>query len=303
MTSIDDIPRIAGTAADIGDSNDRPIISGRLIRIARPRSETFAPLDHPELFLDRLREGRERADLFSFTQRFSEPEPRYNHHYELESVAILEIESYEKWWKETVNDKTRNMVRKAGKKGVLIEGTDYTDDFVHEIKQIYDECPVRQGKKSRHYGKSFDVIKHEHATFLDRSEFITARFQNRLIGFAKVVFQRDFASIMNLIALLSERDKSPTNALLAKVIERCAARNIGLLHYGVWSRRGFGDFKIHHGFQSRQIPRYYVPLTGRGGMSLKLGLHRPLAARIPEKYLDWLATMRTRWYGLRHPMK
>ena len=100
-------------------------------------------------------------------------------------------------------------VRKAGKKGVTtgLEVTGLTDDLVRGIKQIYDECPIRHGKKSRHHGKSFDVIKHEHAKFLDRSEFIAARFQNRLIGFAKVVFQMGRVVAlsqhsMNLIALL-----------------------------------------------------------------------------------------------------
>src|SRR5262249_9525927 len=150
--------------------------------------------------------------------------------------AILEVDSYEKWWKDTVNDKTRNMVRKAAKKGVQIELANYTDDFVRDIKQVYDECPIRQGKKSRHFGKSFDVIKREHGTFLGQSEFIAARVEQRVIGFAKVVYQKDFASVLNLIALLRERDKAPTNALLAKAVERCADRGISLLHYGVWSR-------------------------------------------------------------------
>jgi hypothetical protein len=303
MISTDNIPAIDSSIVPVNDPNDRLVISGRLLRIARPRSETFAPLDHPELFLDRLREGRARADLFSFAQRFSEPEPRYKHFYELEPAAILEIQSYEKWWKETVNDKTRNMVRKAGKKGVQVEVAAYTDDLVRGIKQIYDECPIRQGKKSRHYGKSFDVIKREHATFLDSSEFIAAMAGDRLVGFAKVVFQRDFASIMNIIALISERDKAPNNALLAKIVERCATKGIKLLHYGVWGHRGFAEFKIHQGFRSRLIPRYYVPLTSKGALALQLGLHRPLVSRIPERHLDRLAMMRLKWYSIRYPMK
>jgi hypothetical protein len=147
------------------------------------------------------------------------------------------------------------------------------------------------------------VIKREHATFLDHSEFIAARVDQQLIGFAKVVFRKDFASIMNLIALLGERDKAPTNALLAKVVERCAARRVALLHYGVWSRRGFGDFKAHHGFECRQIPRYYVPLTRWGALALRQGWHRSLGDCVPEKLADWCATMRTKWYAWRYPRK
>jgi hypothetical protein len=282
---------------------DRLIISGRVVRIAQPHSEPFYPLEDPELFLKSFRPTDVPADLFTFAQRVSEPMPRFSYCRHLDTEAVLEVETFEKWWKQTVNDKTRNMVRKAGKKGVSIEVADYTDDLVHGIKRIYDECPVRQGKKSRHYGKNFEQIRTEHATFLDRSEFIAAHFEGRLIGFAKVVFESDFASIMNLIALIGERDKAPTNALLAKVVERCASRGINLLHYGVWSRRGFGDFKLHHGFKCRHIPRYYIPLTTKGDFALRLGLHRPLTARLPEPWIDWLAAMRTRWYAWRYPMK
>jgi hypothetical protein len=299
MTSTENAP----VAAKGDDLRDRLITCGRLIRIVRAKSELLKPLEDPELFLSQLRANSERGDIFSFVQTFSDPQPRCKYYYELEDVAVLELTTYDKWWKETVNDKTRNMVRKAGKKGLSIEVVNYTDDFIQGIKQVYDECPVRQGKKSRHYGKSFEVIKREHGTFPESSEFIAARLENRVIGFAKVVFQKDFASVMNLIALMSERDKAPTNALLAKVIERCAARGIGLLHYGVWSRRGFGDFKLHHGFKCRQIPRYYVPLNDRGALALRWGLHRPLSSRVPESYWDWFANMRMKWYAWYYPIK
>ena len=302
MTSTRDIP-ISGISSCTRNAGDRLITSGRVIHITRLRAEAYEPLEDLELVLDQLNRGQPRADLFTFAQPVSEPKPRFRYYHELDSEAVLEIETYEKWWKETVNDKTRNMVRKAGKKGVSVEIAEFTDDLVTGIKQIYDECPVRQGKRSRHYGKSFEMIKREHGTFLDRSEFIAARFETRLIGFAKVVFGTEFASIMNLIALLSERGRAPTNALLAKAVERCAARGCGVLHYGVWSRRGFGDFKQHNGFKCCHIPRYYVPLTAKGGLALRLGLHRPIAARLPESWVDSLATMRTKWYAWRYPVK
>lgn len=303
MTSTEDLAVPGPATASVANLTNGLTLSGRFIRIVRRRSEAFDPVEDPERCLRDLRQNRVRADLFTFSQRVSEPEPRYDHHYELEPVAILKIETYEKWWKEAINDKTRNMVRKAGKKGVQIEVVNFNDDLVWGIKRIYDECPVRQGKKSRHYGKSFDLIKREHGTFLDRSEFIAAFFENRLIGFAKVVFQRDFASIMNIISLLRERDKAPNNALLAKVAERCAARGIGILHYGVWGYRGFAEFKVHNGFKCQYVPRFYVPLTARGELALRLGWHRPLTGHIPERCLNWFAMLRSRWYAWRYPMK
>lgn len=299
MTSNENI----AVAAKAENPRDRVTTRGSIIRIIRPKSEWLKPLEEPEVFLGQLRASGPSGDLFTFVQPVSDPQPRYKYYHELEDVAILELTTYDSWWKETVNDKTRNMVRKAGKKGVAVEVTSYTDDFIRGIKEVYDECPVRQGKKSRHFGKSFELIKREHGTYLEDSEFIAARFENRVIGFAKVVFRDGFASVVNLIALLSERDKAPTNALLAKAIERCAARQVSLLHYGVWSRRGFGDFKLHHGFKCRQIPRYFIPLSGKGALALRWGWHRPVAERIPESWWDRFANLRMKWYAWRYPIK
>lgn len=303
MTTTDNLPVLGSPVSDKCGVDSRITINGRFIRLGRPRSETFDPLADPQGALQRIRENGPKADIFTFGQRYSEPTPKYEYYREMDSVAVLEIESYEQWWKGTINDKTRNMVRKAGKKGVVVEVSPYTEDLVRGIKHVYDECPVRQGKKSRHFGKSLEIIQREHGTFLDRSEFIVARLEGRIVGFAKVVYSSDFASVMNLIALLGERDKAPTNALLAKVVERCAEKGIRLLHYGVWSRRGFGDFKLHHGFKCREIPRYFVALTAKGTLALKMGLHRPLTDRLPESWLDKLATYRTRYYGWRYPIK
>ncbi len=64
--------------------------------------------------------------------------------------------------------------------------------------------------------------------------------------------------------MISERDKAPTNALIAKAVEICAEAGVGLLQYGIWSRRSMGAFKKHNGFQAVEVPRYYVPLNWRG---------------------------------------
>ena len=42
------------------------------------------------------------------------------------------------------------------------------------------------------------------------------------------------------------------------------------------------DFKRHNGFQKVDVPRYYVPLTLRGRIAFKLGLHHEIADSIPE---------------------
>jgi hypothetical protein len=46
------------------------------------------------------------------------------------------------------------------------------------------------------------------------------------------------------------------------------------------------------GFEKVSVPRYYVPLTWRGSLALKLGIHRGLRALIPPKLKAKLKAVR-----------
>jgi hypothetical protein len=95
---------------------------------------------------------------------------------------------------------------------------------------------------------------------------------------------------------VAQRDKAPTNALIAKAIELCAERGIENLQYGIWSRRSLGDFKKHHAFSRVEIPRYFVPLSLRGRAAIAMGLHRTLKRFVPVNFQDTLANLRAKWY-------
>jgi hypothetical protein len=277
---------------------------GRFPRVGRLRDEYYDQIESPEAFLGALnREAPACCDIFTFAQPVADPVPRYSYPREADSVAVLELSSYEHWWKKQVNDKTRNMVRKAAKAGVELRETTFDDEFVAGIVRIYNESPLRQGRRFRHYGKPFDVIKQEHSTFLDRSELIGAYYEGELIGFIKLVHGQGVSNLMQIISMISHRDKAPTNALLAKAVERCTTLGIPRLHYGVWSRRSMGDFKKHHAFTRVEIPRYYIPLTTVGSLALRLGLHRSVMDRIPEPWLDKMADWRTKWNYYRYAEK
>ena len=43
--------------------------------------------------------------------------------------------------------------RRASKRDVAVEAAELNTTFVEGIKSIYDETPVRQGRKFWHYGK------------------------------------------------------------------------------------------------------------------------------------------------------
>jgi hypothetical protein len=274
-------------------------ITGRIFKTARMSAEWYEFVEEPESFLDRLKQSGIRADVFTFVQKIPDLEPKYtNYHLERESISVLPIETYEKWWKSQIRDKTRNMVRKARKRGVEMRFSQLDDKFVSGVTAIYNECRIRQGKPFKHFGKDFETVRRENSSFSDRSDFIGAYYGEEIIGFAKLVNRGVSASLMQIISKVSHRDKAPTNALIAKAVERCAQLGISYLQYGVWSSGSIGEFKIHHGFKRFDMPRYYVPLNGRGRLMLTLGLHHRLHDRLPESTLNYLRAIRTKCYGL-----
>jgi hypothetical protein len=269
-------------------------VAGRFPRIVSARSEYFVFIDDVPAFVAALK-ADPPGDLVTFIQPIWDTTPHHPFHQEWFDLSVLEFESYDSWWKTQLNDKTRNMVRKAAKKGVEVRVGACDDEFIKGIKEIYDESPVRQGKPFKHYQKDIETLRETHLTFADRSEFIGAYFEGKLIGFAKLVYLEKAASLMQIISMIAHRDKAPTNALLAKAVERCEAKAIHLLHYGLWSRRSFGEFKKHHRFRQWRVPRYYVPLNLRGSMALRLRMHRNPLAFLPESWVDRLAVIRNRW--------
>lgn len=275
-------------------------VGGVFPRVAKLQSEHHEYVENPEMFLSGLKDSG--ADVFSFLQQVASPDRKHSYPFLPEQIAVLNIDTYEHWWKRQVNDKTRNMVRKAGKKGVAIQPVEFSDQLAKGIHAIYNESPLIQGKPSKHYGKDFETLKKAHATFLDRSLFISATYEGAVIGFIKMILHPNgqSASLMQIISLVAHRDKSPTNGLLAKAVEICAERGVKHLQYGIWSRRSLGDFKKHHGFELVEIPRYYVPLNSRGRLALRLGLHRRLAEFVPGNWQDTYANLRARWFLYRY---
>jgi hypothetical protein len=281
-------------------AEDPVAVTGRLLRIARLRNEHYDEVPDPAAFISGLASGGTRPDLFTFIQPIPDRSPRFPYHLEWDHAAVMHISTFETWWKRQIKDKTRNMIRKAQKNGIEIRNVAFSDELVRGIMRIHDETPVRQGRRFRHYGKPFATVKAEHGTFLDRSDFFGAYYQGDLVGFIKLVHGAGVSHLMQIISMVTHRDKSPTNALIARAVERCADRRVPFLHYGSWSRRSMGDFKRHHAFERMAIPRYYVPLTFAGRTGLRLKLHRSLAERMPESWIDRLADLRGRWNNFRY---
>lgn len=274
--------------------------SGVLCRTGRLKAEYYEHVEDPCEFINALNQQRAPMDLFSFLERVAHPEPRYNYYFEPEKIAVVTIASYDEWWKKQISDKTRNMIRKAAKAGVQLRTVEFNDELVRGIGRIYNETYLRQGKPFAHYGKDFEWLKAAHITYPERSQFIGAYFNEELIGFIKLVHGDGVSNIMQILSMTAHRDKAPTNALIAKAMEICAERKIPRLHYGVWTRRGLGEFKKRHAFEPYEVTRYFVPLTWRGRVALRTGMQKRVSERLPESWVDFLNGLRTRWYSMRY---
>lgn len=286
---------------------DRDIrIDGRLLRTARVDGEKYRFLSDPGPVVEGLRSCGTRVDLFTFLQRLPAAAPQFQYPIEWDNFAALRISTFEHWWTKQINKKTRNKARLAEKCGVTLRELPFDDALVQGIRRIYNETPVRQGKRFPHFGMSMEGIRQYAGTFLDSSFFIGAFLGSDLIGLAKLTMDetRTQAGLMHIVSLLSQRDKSPTNALIAEAVRSCANRQIPYLvyssfAYGNKQHDSLSDFKEHNGFERIDVPRYYVPLTPLGRAAFRLGMHHKLADRLPEPLLAKLRDVRTAWYSRR----
>ena len=278
-------------------------ISGRLLKTARVRDEPYDCLHAPERLVAKLRRQHNRPDLFTFMQPIDDQEAHHPFYNEPESLAVLRITTYKDWWKNKIRTNTRNHIRKAQKKGVEIRQVPFDDHLIRGVKTIYDECPLRQGKPFWNYGKDHETIKAELATFLDRSNFIGAFWEGELIGFIKMTSESRTAGLMHIISMIAHRDKAPTDALITKAVELCAENKISYLHYGLWTCGGFGKFKENHAFECHEVPRYFVPLTAKGQVMLKLGLHRKFVDQLPSRWRERMVVLRNRWNTFRYEQR
>jgi hypothetical protein len=287
---------------------DREIrIEGRLLRIARPHGDRYRFLDDPVPVIEQLRTCGVHVDLFTFAQRLPEAEPKFSYPFEWDNFAVLPVTTFEDWWDHQLRSYPRNRARQAEKKGVVLREVPLDDALVAGIREIYNECPIRQNRRFPHYGKDLETVRREEGTFLDSSIFIGAFFEGELIGFVKLVLDETCtqAGLMNILSMVKHRDKVPTNALLAHAVRACAARGIRYLvyskfDYGKKEHDGLRDFKERNGFRRVNTPRYFVPISAIGRAALPLGLHHSMSERIPESVAGKLRELRTFWYERRY---
>jgi hypothetical protein len=279
-------------------------ISGRFLRIAQLEGDGYEFLADPDTMIDALRRSNVSIDLFTFLQRLPDTSPKYSYPMEWDNLAVVPVSTFEHWWTRQIRPEARNRARQAEKRGIVIREVPFDDVLVKGIWEIYNEAPIRQGRRFPHYGKSLKTVHAEAATFLDTSFFIGAFLGEKLVGFVKVTADetRTQANLMNILSLMEHRDKAPTNALIAHSVRACAERGISHLvyqsfSYGKKQWDGIMKFKQVNGFQRVLLPRYYVPLTPLGGAAFRLALHHRFVDHLPEFVRGRLRQLRNAYYS------
>jgi len=280
-------------------NGQRVMVEGKALRIASFEQEWYEDVEDPQTLINELRKTESRPDILTFWQRLPDTEPKYSYSMETEAIAALPIKSYSYWWDKQIDCKTRNMVRKSQKKGVTVRMVGFDDEIIRGMTSIFNETPIRQGRPFLHYGKDFQTVKREFSRFLFREEIFGAYVGEEFVGFIMLAYAGRYAYLGQIISKIARRDLAPNNALLAKAVERCAEKGIPYLAYALWLEDGLGGFKRSNGFQRFDLPRYFVPLTPKGKLALKLGFHRGWKGAVPDHLKKPLKNLRKRWYNLR----
>ncbi|RLG61341.1 hypothetical protein DRN86_00150 [Candidatus Geothermarchaeota archaeon] len=201
----------------------------------------------------------------------------------MDNVALLKLNKFDDWWRK-IGKKTRNMVRKAEKRGVIVKTlTECSDSVAESLWRIYNETPIRQGRWFKGYGTPKSVFKNWKIPDPKVGELLGAFWNGEMIGFLTLLYGDRVALISQILSMVKHLDKAPNNALIAKAVERCCNRGIRFLIYARMGNHPTLDrFKESNGFVRYPIPRLYVPLSKKGNIAIKLKLHLEPQDLVPE---------------------
>jgi hypothetical protein len=282
------------------------VATGGLLKVGRIHDEEWmenSTIDDIKSFLSNLAGTRLPVDVFSYTQplhllnQLNSGTPL---HSDFQDLAVVPLTTFTSWW-ESLPQESRKNTRKAEKRGVVARVASFDDMLVRGIKSLYDETPVRQGRRFWHFGKDLETVRRENATFMDRSDFIAAYLDAELIGFIKIVYVGKVARIMQILSKSAHSDKKPTNLLLTKAIEACCNRGMthfvyGQYYYGNKGHTPITEFKRRNGFERVLLPRYFVPITLKGRAAVSLRLHRGIQNLVPGSLANFILGVRARIY-------
>ena len=235
-----------------------------------------------KVFIEKL--AATGVDILTFIERkwcYTIPNPSDFWVRTEDNIALLQVTNYDLWWG-NIGKKTRNMVRKAEKNGVKTEVVEPNEKLAEGIWKIYNDTRIRQERAFPHYGISLQSVTGNVLSVQD-STFIMALFQDELAGFIQLVHGDKTSIISQILSLQKHLDKAVNNALIAKAVKFCVNKRIKWIMYGrMGNHPSLDKFKQSNGFSRFPVARYYVPLTKKGRIAVKMGLHREIKDVLPQ---------------------
>jgi len=288
------------------------IVRGRWIKLAIIHAEEWleCELEDPVGCIERLKKHQTHGmemDIFTFSQKPPSTTPKYTYPMERDSVAAIHITSFKDWWEEKLPQESRKNVRRSQKRGVVVRVKKLDEDLIKDIADQNNDSTIRQGVPFVHYGKTVDMVRKDQLSYVDRSDFICAYLGDELIGFLKMVYRGEIASILQFLPKASRSDARPANALIAKAVELCEQKGVSYLTYGKYrygnqEKTSLMEFKIRNGFEELLVPRYYIPLTLKGRLAMMFKLHRELIGILPENAVRLGRSMRAKFRKIKSLM-
>jgi hypothetical protein len=251
-------------------------------KVASDTQEYAKDVIPKKVFIEKLADTG--VDIFTFIERkwcnsIRNP-PRFWLGTE-DNIALLQVTTFDEWWK-NIGKKTRNMVRKAEKSGVKTEVVEPSKELAEGIWKIYNETPIRQEREFPHYGTQLQAVING-ICLSQNCIYVGAYFQEEFVGFIQLVHGHDIALISQILSLQKHWDKAVNNALVAKAIEFCANKKIRWIMYGrMGNHPSLDKFKQSIGFSRFPLTRYYIPITKKGRIAVKMGLHREIKDVLPQ---------------------
>jgi hypothetical protein len=281
------------------------IVGGKIVKTAEIFDEYWLEgekLPNPESVIEVLKKRKDMADLFTFTQKIPNVEAKYRYPLEWDNVAVMPVSTYEHWFQKQISSSTKRNIKASEKRGVSVKVAEYNEEYIKGIMSIYNESPIRHGKKYWHFGKNFTAVEKENGTYAGRSSFLAAYHQDQMIGYLKIVWDKNMGAIMQILSRMEFFNSRPNNALLSEAVKLCEHRGANYLlyekfDYGKKTGDSLTKFKENNGFIRMDVPRYFIPLTRKGSIALRLGLHKDLKERLPERIMAHLRVMRSKYYN------
>ena len=278
------------------------VVQRGILSIARLKDEWFDDVGDPEVILNALAQSQTKPDIFTFWQRLPDTVPAYPYPREEEALSAIPLKDFNHWWTSQINSDARKKAKRAEKRGVEIRLAPLDDDLVNGVMGIFNESPIRKGKPFWHFGKKFDDVKEILSRDVATSKFLACYYGTELVGLAKLNYagQRFVNPGLFLTKHEFRREKYLDNALMAKAIEICTADGVSYFTYAHWRRGNHAEFLRRNGFEKTLIPRYWIPLTAKGKIAMRLGFHREARNRIPEWLYDALLNVRAKYYSYKY---